>query len=70
MTAAAATNRPTIAYTRQFCPEGVNPEDTLEWGRRDAIIRDTNGDIVFEQLGVNFPTSWLDTSVKVVASKE
>ena len=54
---------------RVFSEEGRSPFDTLAWDRRDAAIRNQQGEAVFEQKEVAFPESWSPLATNVVASK-
>lgn len=57
---------------RFFTKDGQTAEDvfnSVEWSTRDAKITDAQGNVAFEQTGMEFPASWSDTAVKVVASK-
>jgi ribonucleoside-diphosphate reductase alpha chain len=58
-----------LDWTRNFCPPGVDVWDTVSWETRDASIGDAKGNIVFEQKGVEVPTSWSTTATNVVVSK-
>ncbi|MDX1546198.1 MAG: vitamin B12-dependent ribonucleotide reductase [Rhodothermales bacterium] len=58
-----------LAIERVFSREGEHPFDSLEWERRDAAIRNPKGEAVFEQQGVEFPTTWSRLATNVVASK-
>ncbi len=58
-----------LTWTRNFAPEGANVWDTVEWETRDASIGDANGNMVFEQDGVEIPTPWSMTATNVVVSK-
>lgn len=57
-----------LLYTPTFCPKGVNPYSTVEWGKRDARILNGNT-IAFEQKGVEAPITWSDSAVNIVAQK-
>lgn len=46
-----------------------DPYSTVEWKTTSARINDESGNAVYEQIGVEFPKSWSDQAVKVVASK-
>ena len=35
---------PSMKVPATFCPEGVDPFDTVEWERRSAQIKDENGE--------------------------
>ena len=54
---------------RVFSEEGQSPFDALAWDRRDAAIKNQQGDAVFEQKDVAFPESWSPLATNVVASK-
>ncbi len=58
-----------LCIARVFSAPGQHPFDGLEWERRDAVIRNHKGAAIFEQLGVEFPSSWSPLAVNVVASK-
>ena len=58
-----------IGIRRYFTLEGVHPFDTVEWSRRRALITGAGGDAVFEQDGVEFPTSWSQNAVNIVSQK-
>src|ERR1035441_401293 len=42
---------------------------SVEWGRRDAVIRGRNEEVIFEQKDMLFPVDWSDTAVQIVAQK-
>jgi ribonucleoside-diphosphate reductase alpha chain len=57
-----------LTIERLFTTPGTHPFDTVEWERRDARIG--HGErIAFEQLGVEFPTSWSQNATNIVAQK-
>jgi ribonucleoside-diphosphate reductase alpha chain len=54
----------------QFCPADVSdPFDTVEWERRTAIIKDENGQVLFEQTDCEIPVAWSQLATNVVVSK-
>ena len=61
--------RPGLAVERYFTRQGVDPFETVEWERRDAVISGADGKVFFEQRGVEFPTSWSQTATNVVVQK-
>ncbi len=65
----AATIRGALLWTRGFCPEGVDPWDTVQWERRVAAINDADGGVVFEQRNIEIPKTWSQTATNVVVSK-
>lgn len=57
-----------MPIARRFTQAGVHPLDTVEWEIRDARI--AHGDkVAFEQLGVEFPTTWSQNATNIVAQK-
>ena len=58
-----------LSIERVFSQEGQAPLDSVEWERRDATIRNNNGEAIFEQKDVEFPVSWSRLATNVVASK-
>ena len=53
-----------------FCPEHVrDPFDTVEWTTRTAAIKGDGGSVFFEQNDCEFPGTWSQLAVNVVASK-
>jgi ribonucleoside-diphosphate reductase alpha chain len=61
--------RPGLAVERYFTRQGVDPFETVEWERRDAVISGADGKVVFEQRGVEFPRTWSQTATNVVVQK-
>ena len=61
--------RPGLTVERYFTRQGVDPFDTVEWERRDAVISGADGKVFFEQRGVEFPKSWSQTATNVVVQK-
>src|SRR6266699_3810024 len=56
-------------YQRRYTKLGVHPYDAAKWETRDAVITDAKGQIIFEQKGVEAPSSWSETATNIVASK-
>ncbi|HVS03644.1 MAG TPA: vitamin B12-dependent ribonucleotide reductase [Thermoanaerobaculia bacterium] len=54
---------------RCFSTAGSDPYAEVEWVRRDAVIHGEGGQVVFEQLGVEAPSSWSEIATRIVASK-
>src|SRR5215471_13179704 len=52
-----------------FCPQGVDPFDTVEWEKRSAHIKDENGKVLFEQKNCEIPVTWSALATNVVVSK-
>ena len=58
-----------LVFRRLFTKAGVSPYDEITWERRDAIIQDFKGKVIFEQKGVEVPADWSMTATNIVASK-
>ena len=53
-----------------FCPQDVNdPFDTVQWAKQTATIKGEGGSVFFKQDDCEFPTTWSQLAVNVVASK-
>ncbi|MTH90243.1 MAG: ribonucleoside-diphosphate reductase, partial [Actinobacteria bacterium] len=65
-----APERLSIGIRRHFTTPGTHPYDQVSWERRDAQIKNwKDGTVAFEQLGVEFPTSWSLNSTNIVSQK-
>src|SRR3989344_8910590 len=58
-----------LRLKRKFTKENVHPYDEISWEKRDAIIKNERGEIVFEQRGVEIPAEWSQNSTNIVVSK-
>jgi len=58
-----------LTIERVFSTEGEEAFDSVEWGRRDAAIKNHTGEAIFEQKDVEFPVTWSQLATNVVASK-
>ena len=67
---ALAPEQAGIGIRRHFTIAGVHPYDEVEWDRRDARITNfRDGSVAFEQLGVEFPSTWSLNATNIVAQK-
>jgi ribonucleoside-diphosphate reductase alpha chain len=67
---ALAPEQAGIGIRRHFTTEGVHPYDEVEWEQRDARITNyRDGSVAFEQLGVEFPTSWSLNATNIVTQQ-
>ncbi|QGG94938.1 vitamin B12-dependent ribonucleotide reductase [Actinomarinicola tropica] len=67
---ALAPEQTGIGIRRYFTTEGVHPYDEVEWERRDSRITNfRDGSVAFEQLGVEFPTTWSINATNIVTQK-
>ncbi len=69
--AAASSKKaaPGLTFARHFSKPGVSPYDEITWERRDAVIQDWKGNLIFEQKNVEVPAEWSVTATNIVASK-
>lgn len=58
-----------LKFKRFFTKPNVNPFDEIVWERRDAVITNEKGEIVFEQKDVEVPASWSMLATNIVVSK-
>jgi ribonucleoside-diphosphate reductase alpha chain len=59
-----------LAIARVFSTEGVHPYDELTWERRDVVQTNwKTGETVFEQRGVEFPSTWSVNASTIVTTK-
>ncbi|HEX2577367.1 MAG TPA: vitamin B12-dependent ribonucleotide reductase, partial [Aquihabitans sp.] len=67
---AMAPEQTGIDIRRHFTTDGVHPYDEVTWERRDARITNfRDGSVAFEQLDVEFPTTWSLNATNIVAQK-
>jgi ribonucleoside-diphosphate reductase alpha chain len=67
---ALAPEQAGIGIRRHFTTEGVHPYDMVDWETRDARITNfRDGSVAFEQIGVEFPTTWSLNATNIVAQK-
>ncbi len=65
----AGDSRQEISVERLNTRPGVDPYDEIEWETRTAVITGSNGEVVFEQRGVEIPKNWSQLATNVVTSK-
>jgi ribonucleoside-diphosphate reductase alpha chain len=58
-----------LVFPRFFTVAGIDPFDEVEWERRDALIGNERGQVVFEQRDVEIPKSWSQQATNIVVSK-
>jgi ribonucleoside-diphosphate reductase alpha chain len=67
--ATGTEKRAGLSFKRFFTKAGRHPYDELTWELRSAVINDERGQPVFEQHGIEVPTTWSQTATNIVASK-
>lgn len=59
-----------LSVARYFTEEGVHPYDQLKWVKRESkIVNPGSGKVVFEQKDVEFPDTWSQNAINIVAQK-
>ena len=58
-----------LQFLRRFTKEGVSPYDLFEYDYRTSIIRNPNGEIVFEMTNVEVPKQWSQIATDILAQK-
>ena len=66
---AVVTEASPMTVEPRFCPEGMDPFDTVEWEERTAQIKDESGGVLFEQENCQIPRDWSALATNVVVSK-
>jgi ribonucleoside-diphosphate reductase alpha chain len=54
---------------RRFTQPGVDPLDTIEWDKRESVIREPDGTVVFEMRDIEVPKSWSQVATDILAQK-
>jgi ribonucleoside-diphosphate reductase alpha chain len=67
--AQGAERRAALSFKRFFTKMGRHPYDEATWESRSAVINDERGQPVFEQHGIEVPSTWSQTATNIVASK-
>src|SRR5947199_3349804 len=58
-----------LRFERRFTKEGVSPFDLFEYDFRTSIIRNPNGEVVFEMNNVEVPKQWSQIATDILAQK-
>jgi ribonucleoside-diphosphate reductase alpha chain len=58
-----------LKIQRYFTKEGVNPFDMFEYDYRTSIIKNPNGEIVFELKNCEVPNHWSQIATDIIAQK-
>ncbi|MFC1499503.1 vitamin B12-dependent ribonucleotide reductase [Candidatus Zixiibacteriota bacterium] len=65
----ANPSRAGVSLARFFTTDGIHPYDEVAWEKRDAVITNHAGEVIFEQKDVEVPESWSQLATNVVVSK-
>ncbi len=67
---ASPSPRPTgLTIQRHFTHEGKNPFDEVAYARRDSLITNPDGSVVFRMEGAEVPESWSQLATDILVSK-
>ena len=58
-----------LEFKRKFTIEGVSPFDQFEYDYRDSVIKNPNGEKVFEMTNVEVPKQWSQIATDILAQK-
>ncbi len=58
-----------IKVDRRYTKPGTHPYDDMVWEKRDARITNEKGKVIFEQTGVEVPSSFSQTATNIVVQK-
>ncbi len=66
---ATTTRNNGLSFHRQYTKEGVSPFDMFEYDYRTSVIRNPNGEKVFEMTDVEVPKHWSQIATDILAQK-
>lgn len=58
-----------LQFSRRFTKDGVSPFDMFEYDYRDSVIKNPNGEKVFEMNNVEVPRQWSQIATDILAQK-
>ncbi len=58
-----------LQFTRRFTKDGITPYDMFEYDYRDSVIKNPNGEKVFEMNNVEVPKQWSQIATDILAQK-
>ena len=58
-----------LQFSRRFTKDGVSPYDMFEYDYRDSVIKNPNGEKVFEMNNVEVPKQWSQIATDILAQK-
>lgn len=64
-----ADNKKGLSFKRFFTKENHSPYDRFTYELRNSVIRNPNGDVVFEKKNVEVPASWSQVATDILAQK-
>src|ERR1700744_1953299 len=65
----SATTKKGLSFERQYTRDGISPFDMFEYDYRTSVIRNPNGEKVFEMTNVEVPAHWSQIATDILAQK-
>ncbi len=65
----SASQNKGLAFGRHYTRDGVSPYDMFEYDYRTSVIRNPNGEKVFEMTNVEVPKHWSQIATDILAQK-
>jgi len=69
MTANNQTLKKGLQFSRYFTKEGISPYDMFSYELRSSVIRNPNGEVIFEMNNVEVPSHWSQIATDILAQK-
>lgn len=69
MAAAKTRKGKGLSFSRHYTKDGVSPYDMFEYDYRTSVIRNPNGEKVFEMTDVEVPQHWSQIATDILAQK-
>ncbi len=66
---ASAKTKKGLQFSRLFTKENVSPFDQFEYDYRDSVIKNPNGEKMFEMTNVEVPKQWSQIATDILAQK-
>lgn len=66
---APASKNKGLQFKRRYTKEGISPFDLFEYDYRTSIIKNPNGEVVFEMNNVEVPKQWSQIATDILAQK-
>ena len=58
-----------LQFSRRFTKDGISPFEMFTYDYRDSIIKNPNGEKVFEMNNVEVPKQWSQIATDILAQK-
>ncbi len=65
----SAATKKGLAFARHYTRDGVSPYDMFQYDYRTSVIRNPNGEKVFEMTNVEVPNHWSQIATDILAQK-